>query len=214
MIDPTANGRSVSVAPTMLSRGGTRQPPQTQTFASALSGELDSRDATAPLPCSKQRASEAIATRQNPGTGTATSTSPPEPAQNPIEALISAYDSGISAAAATTGSAATTESTQSPPSFDQTYWASQPAAVQQLENVNPADRTELATQLANEGYSIDVPIMVWGWDPATTMAARQADGYTWVPSALQQPVDVAPGLTFNGQSYNPANPPPGSIAVT
>jgi hypothetical protein len=38
-------------------------------------------------------------------------------------------------------------------------------------------------------------------------------GYTWVPSALQQPVEVAPGLTYAGASYDPSKPPAGSIAV-
>ena len=68
---------------------------------------------------------------------------------------------------------------------------------------DPTQRAEVAEQLAQQGYSIDVPIMVWGWDPAITTAARESMGYTWVPSALQQPVEVAPGLTFDGASYNP-----------
>lgn len=100
--------------------------------------------------------------------------------------------------------------------FDDSYWASQPAPVQALRSMqDPEQRTELATQLANEGYSIDVPIMVWGWDPSVVTSMRQADGYTWVPSALQNPVEVAPGLPSFGTSaaYNPNNPPAGSIAV-
>ncbi len=80
---------------------------------------------------------------------------------------------------------------------------------------NQEQRAALATQLANEGYSIDVPIMVWGWDPSITTAMRQAEGYTWVPSALQSPVEDAPGLPSIGTvaAYNPNNPPAGSIAV-
>lgn len=227
MIDPAGSGRSVDAAGTVLSRGVTRQPSQTQAFATALSGALDSQDRAAkptPAPSSNQRASESIVTGQDSGTSTSTpaSTTPSTPVsapqQNPFEALISACDSATSAAApaapvsAPTAATGGTQSSQQ--SFDEAYWASQPAAVQQLQYVNPADRLELATQLANEGYTIDVPIMVWGWDPATTMATRQADGYTWVPSALQQPIEVAPGLTFDGQSYNPNNPPAGSITVT
>jgi hypothetical protein len=219
MIDPAGSGRNVSAVATMPSRGDARQTVQTQTFASAFSVELGSQNGggTPVQGCSgNQRASESAAARQDPGAGKSTSTSPPEPAQNPIEALIASYDSGISTAGngGSATSATGTGGSPSAQSFDEAYWASQPAAVQQLQNANPADRGELAAQLANEGYSIDVPIMVWGWDPATTMAARQADGYTWVPSALQQPVEVAPGLAFNGQSYNPANPPAGSITVT
>ena len=100
--------------------------------------------------------------------------------------------------------------------FDNAYWASQPAAVQALRTMqNPDQRTALATQLANEGYSIDVPIMVWGWDPSIVTSMRQADGYTWVPSALQNPVEAAPGLTGMGSiaAYDSKNPPAGSIAV-
>jgi hypothetical protein len=100
--------------------------------------------------------------------------------------------------------------------FDDSYWASQPAPVQALRTMqDPEQRTALATQLANEGYSIDVPIMVWGWDPSVVTSMRQADGYTWVPSALQSGVEVAPGLPSTGSlaAYNPNNPPAGSIAV-
>jgi len=117
-----------------------------------------------------------------------------------------------STSAAVQGTAA---SSQQPETFDEAYWASQPAAVQQLQNIqDPTQRTEVATQLAHEGYTIDVPIMAWGWDPQLTTQLRQSLGYTWVPSALQQPVEVAPGLTAPGQPpYNPANPPAGSIIV-
>ncbi len=100
--------------------------------------------------------------------------------------------------------------------FDNAYWASQPAAVQALQKIqDPAERATMATQLASEGYSIDVPIMVWGWDPSITTAMRQADGYTWVPSALQNGVEVAPGLPAVGTlaAYDPNSPPAGSIAV-
>lgn len=100
--------------------------------------------------------------------------------------------------------------------YDDSYWASQPAPVQALRTMqNQEQREATATQLANEGYSIDVPIMVWGWDPSITMAMRQGEGYTWVPSALQAQVQVAPGLSSVGTlaAYNPNNPPPGSITV-
>jgi len=100
--------------------------------------------------------------------------------------------------------------------FDNAYWAEQPPAVQALRNIqDPAERAQLATQLAGEGYSIDVPIMVWGWDPSIVTSMRQADGYTWVPSALQNGVEMAPGLPSVGNelAYNPNQPPSGSIAV-
>jgi hypothetical protein len=113
-----------------------------------------------------------------------------------------------------------TESTSAPldaqQAFDNAYWAQQPAAVQPLRTMqNPEQRAALATQLAGEGYSIDVPIMVWGWDPSIVTSMRQADGYTWVPSALQNPVESAPGLPGMGTdtAYNPNSAPSGSIAV-
>lgn len=100
-------------------------------------------------------------------------------------------------------------------SFNDAYWAKQPAAVQQLRTVtDQGQRTLMATQLASQGYKIDVPIMVWGWDPSQVTSLRQSYGYTWVPSALQNPVAVAPGLTEPGmQPYDPNNAPAGSIAV-
>ena len=100
-------------------------------------------------------------------------------------------------------------------SFNDAYWAKQPADVQQLRNIgDTGQRTLMATQLAAQGYKIDVPIMVWGWDPSQVTSLRQSYGYTWVPSALQNPVAVAPGLSDPGmQPYDPNNPPAGSITV-
>lgn len=98
---------------------------------------------------------------------------------------------------------------------DQAYWAEQPAAVQALQNMPLDQRGQAALALAQQGYSIDVPIMVDGGDPLTIMMERQQYGYTWVPSAMQSPVDLAPGLSFPGlASYDAANPPAGSIQVT
>lgn len=142
---------------------------------------------------------------------------------NPFASLSAPATASQSTTAATTSAA----NTQSPATssatpldaqeaFDNAYWAAQPPAVQALRTMPDSDqRTALATQLANEGYSIDVPIMVWGWDPSIVTSMRQAEGYTWVPSALQNPVEDAPGLPALGTvaAYNASNPPPGSIAV-
>jgi len=100
-------------------------------------------------------------------------------------------------------------------SADDAYWAAQPAAVQQLQNIDdPYQRAMLAGQLAAEGYSIDTPVMVWGWDPSKTTQLRESFGYTWVPSAMQASVSAAPGITGGGITpYDPNNPPPGSISV-
>lgn len=97
---------------------------------------------------------------------------------------------------------------------DDAYWAQQPLAVRQLRNMGYDQRMQVGTQLAEEGYTIDVPIMIWGWDPGKVTATREAAGFTWVPSALQQPVTAAPGITAPGLiPYDPNNPPQGSIRV-
>jgi hypothetical protein len=142
----------------------------------------------------------------------------PDGGYNPF--LQAAYSNPFQSAStpSTTQSAANANSAplDAQQAFDDAYWAAQPAPVQALRTMqDPEQRTALAAQLAGDGYSIDVPIMVWGWDPSITMAMRQADGYTWVPSALQNPVEDAPGLPSIGTTaaYNPNSPPAGSIAV-
>jgi len=136
---------------------------------------------------------------------------------SPLQELIQMCQA--SSPASTTSASSSSKPAAAPASSgdtaDDDYWASQPAAVQQLRNIqNPNQRAELANQLAGEGYKIDLPIMVWGWDPVTTMQMRESYGYTWVPSLGQQPIAVAPGLSCPGAtSYNPADPPAGSISV-
>jgi len=99
--------------------------------------------------------------------------------------------------------------------FDQAYWVSQPPEIQALETIDPSQRAAQAAELAASGFIIDVPIMVWGWDPYLVMTMRAQYGFTWVPSALQPPVTIAPGLSETGVApYNPSDPPPGSIKVS
>ncbi|HVT92330.1 MAG TPA: hypothetical protein VHD76_05765 [Bryobacteraceae bacterium] len=97
--------------------------------------------------------------------------------------------------------------------FDNAYWASQPPEVQTLRGLSgPSSR---AMDLATRGFIIDVPIMVWNWDPWKVMRLREQYGYTWVPSALQPPVQEAPGFNLPGLTpYDPGNPPAGSIKVS
>lgn len=96
------------------------------------------------------------------------------------------------------------------------YWAMQPPEVQVLRDLKTeAERTLKAQELAGQGFAIDVPIMVWKWDPLMTMRARESAGYTWVPSASNAPVELPPGIDFPGmQPYDPNNPPPGAIKVS
>jgi hypothetical protein len=94
------------------------------------------------------------------------------------------------------------------------YWAAQPPEVQQLRDVTDfATRSAMAQQLADQGFTIDKAIMVWGWDPLKTMLTRQMYGYTWAPNMNQGNVST-PGITLIGQTpYDPKNAPAGSIAV-
>ena len=100
--------------------------------------------------------------------------------------------------------------------FDQAYWASQPPEVRALPGIaNQDDRTSAASSLAAQGFTIDVPIMVWSWDAYLVMKMRADAGYTWVPSALQAAITIAPGLGAPGAiPYDPSNPPAGAIKVS
>ena len=100
--------------------------------------------------------------------------------------------------------------------FDQVYWASQPPEVRALPSIEDQNsRATRAADLATKGFVIDVPIMVWSWDPYLVMKLRSDFGYTWVPAALQTPVTIAPGLSSPGTvPYDAAHPPSGSIRVS
>ncbi len=106
--------------------------------------------------------------------------------------------------------------------FNDAYRASLPPELRDLmamQESSPADveaKTRRAADLAQKGFTVDVPIMLWGWDPYLVMRLRQQFGYTWVPSALQPPIAVAPGLPGFGTlaPYDPLHPPPGSIRVS
>lgn len=194
MIDPAGRLHHPALAEGVVSGGSRSQASQSQSFAAELSDKLgDTTNPTAPntsLPVSLPAGEQPVSWRNSGGTNSTSGSTPTPPA----------------------GTSATS---QQPESFDAAYWASQPAPVQQLQQIqDPTQRTEVAEQLAQQGYAIDVPIMVWGWDPAITTAARESMGYTWVPSALQQPVESAPGLISSGQTpYDPSHPPAGSITV-
>jgi hypothetical protein len=213
MIDPAGRSHHLLSTESVVSVGSGRQASQSQSFAAELSDKLAStmtRAAQSAGLASTQPAGQQGVTWRN-AVDTSTSTQP-----SGLSGLVIKYPTPTPAsgtpASGTTGSAST--ETLSQASYDASYWAEQPAAVQVLQHIqDPTQRAAMATELAQEGYSIDVPIMDWGWDPQITTQLRQADGYTWVPSAEQPPVEVAPGLTFAGASYNPAQPPTGSILV-
>ncbi len=204
MIDPAGRLHNPALTENAVSGGNRTEQPRTQEFAAELADKLAGSAQPTALPASLPLGQQSV-TWRGPGGSKSGTTSPP----SGLDGLVITYP------VTPPGTSSTTPPSSSQPmSFDESYWANQPAAVQQLQNIqDPAERAQVATQLAQEGYSVDVPIMVWGWDPATTTAARESMGYTWVPSAGQQPVTAAPGITFASTSYNPAQPPAGSITV-
>ena len=137
-----------------------------------------------------------------------------DPAAAPLSAPATALSPSASPGAST--ARASDGITQPYDNPTDAYWAMQPHEVQALRDISDdTQRAEAASELAYKGFAIDVPIMVWKWDPLVTMELRKSAGYTWVPSAMQAPVQVAPGLSFPGlPGYDPKNPPPGSIKVT
>jgi len=113
------------------------------------------------------------------------------------------------------------------------YWASKSPTI--LSMVKAIQASVQATQSSMDAYGIaeavgqtlvtagktdqanliDVPIMVWGWDPVGVMTLRQQLGYTWVPSALQPPTEIIPGLMAAGtNSSAPVSPGPMYIKVS
>lgn len=100
--------------------------------------------------------------------------------------------------------------------FDSAYRLHQPPDLRTLIDIGEYDaRVQRASVLAVQGFAVDVPIMVYGWDPYLVMKLRSEAGYTWVPTALQPAVTIAPGLGAPGaQAYDAKNPPKGSIKVS
>lgn len=101
--------------------------------------------------------------------------------------------------------------------FNAAFWGSYPPEVQALSGMEPFtdERMERAILLASRGYSIDCEIQARGVSAWETMKLREAYGYTWVPSLLQDPIVIAPGLEIPGVApYDPKHPPKGSIKVS
>lgn len=100
--------------------------------------------------------------------------------------------------------------------FDKAYWAAQQPEIRSLPSIEDFDqRVQRGADLAAKGFTVDVPIMVWSWDAYLVMKQRSDYGYTWVPSALQPNISVAPNINQNGAPpYDPTRPPAGSIRVS
>jgi hypothetical protein len=109
--------------------------------------------------------------------------------------------------------------------FDAAYKASLPpqlVAYMALpySSANPADltRTNPNVILPLARLGLDTQIMVWGWDAYNTDLNRVLYGYVWIPSFGGVAIPVAPGISganFNPPlpTYNPADPPAGSIMM-
>lgn len=113
--------------------------------------------------------------------------------------------------------------------FYQIYWAAKHPSVRALRDMQPApgeDAIDLLPKriaeghrLAQEGHILDKEIDIQFADvpsaPWQIMHRRMSLGYTWVPSALQPNIEMAPGLAGpQAPAYDPANPPRGSIKVS
>jgi hypothetical protein len=225
MIDPAGRANGLVFGDRTFSTRNSSLPSSSESFAAELSDQFGGTKQSVSSRAERFAGQESVA-GQAPVAGSASAASTDGSASRGIS-NVAAHVAGVSGLVSTTTfetkPAATSGTVNSPQSsgaqsttmsFDESYWANQPPAVQELQDINdPSERAAAATQLASEGYTIDVPIMVWGWDPQITTELRQSMGYTWVPSAEQKPVEVAPGLTANGASYNPNSPPAGSIMV-
>lgn len=193
-------------ANTQASSGDQLSPISSQSFASALSeafAETLSKFGIDPNSVQltvDDAQSQTSGTSQNSGSGSGGSIINTAPsAAVPASVVPASQATTPPAVAASSQSATASTHWYASNPVDDAYWAKQPAAVQQLREIQNQDqREQLGAELASQGYSIDVPIMVWGWDAGATTQLRQSDGYTWVPSALQQPVSAAPGVTGPG----------------
>jgi hypothetical protein len=105
--------------------------------------------------------------------------------------------------------------------FDAAYLAAQPIAVQCALGVTPgkgqftmsslgqnATGMAVAEKLASQGYFIDVPIMVWGWDALMTMTQRITDGVKEYPDLL----DVSTRVPSTNVADYPAVPVPAPLS--
>jgi hypothetical protein len=151
-----------------------------------------------------------LVTVTNPEATPVPSTTQPSTPQ-PVTPPSTAISPAVTAAAIPSTTPATPPATE-----EDAYWAMQPPAVQALRTIpDETERGVAAKQLADQGYTIDVPIMVWHWDPLITMTIRQNSGYTWVPSGDQAALQTCPNCDVPGLThYDPNNPPPGSVMVS
>ena len=102
--------------------------------------------------------------------------------------------------------------------FKKAYWNAFLGPVRALQNIaDPAARYSAAVQLAQQGYAIDVNIMVSGQGPVLAMLQRQfVDLMTWIPNAMQPSIGWSNGGNNNPPyvPYDPTKPPPNCLKVS
>lgn len=191
-----------------ISIGGQQKQSAIASFENELSAALTATLAKFGIDPSK------ISISIGPASTSATAASSAS-ASNPSTSKASASNAASHASASSAVASDNADNPDAIKAFDDRYWASQPAAVRALRDIDDIDkRSEMAGQLAASGYSIDVPVMVWGWDPSKVTDIRHGFGYTWIPSAFMTPIQEAPGINdMGGTPYDPNNPPPGAIMV-
>lgn len=95
------------------------------------------------------------------------------------------------------------------------YWANKPPQVRALRGMDAYQVALAAKQLFDQGFIIDIPIMMYQEDPVTAMGRRKEVGMTWFPSGPSTGTVLLPGLSFPGiPPYDPSKPPANSIKVS
>ena len=232
MVSATSNATSNtgSTSPLTLNLSNTNSTGSVDAFAQQLAAAIEGYLGTVQNGShfeidvqSGQDRSLTVSVKDLGTTSSTTTATPPTASTTSAAASIATTNSTTSSAVTSSPATSSATATSASGTVDKSkmtptdaYWAEQPPAVQALRDMPDDERFSAAQQLAKEGYSIDVPIMVWGWDPLVTMTLRQQEGYTWVPSGMQTNNFIGPGITnvWNLPSYDPNNPPPGSIQVS
>ena len=98
--------------------------------------------------------------------------------------------------------------------FNEVYWAAQPPAVRALREMqNGPDKMNAAVALAQQGFTVDVFIGFYGFEPWGTMSGRQMQGLKWAPALLQD-YHMVPNPINPGESGPDAPMPKGAIKTS
>lgn len=93
---------------------------------------------------------------------------------------------------------------------DAIYRASRPDAVRALYAISVLDqaaRQNLAVSLTSQGYKINTPMDIWGWDAGKFMAYATQLGAKTIPAMNEAAPGTIP-VSINADDYPPADPAP------